>query len=885
MYKITFLILLLFSSSTHAQDDYTYRSDDEVLIMRVVISSQVIHDGLIAYQYKEGLLLPFSEIINALDLPISISQDMLKAEGWFLQENRRFMLNTSDKTVTIKNKTHKYDPDMLEIHEDDIYINPELLAKWFPFEIDINVPSLTLTVITHEEFPLEKKIMRDIRWKSISKSSRKATADYEHIRSKYYWFDWPYIDNNMIYNVSRDADDNTVDLFQYNVIGVGDMFLHTTEFALNSTYADNHAALNNARFKLSRNIERNTTKSRHAVTAYSIGDVESFSVNMVGQQDLGLGLKLSNYPLDYEMEFDKTTISGDALEGWDVELYHNNTLIDFQTIGPDSHYRFSEIPLHYGMNLYRLVFYGPQGQYRERFIRKNVGHEMVKRGANLYQLSIIDKNNRSTPQVYESAYNGPLYKSALNYRHGLSDRLNLSLSISRQPLNVGTNIYSDYSFLNVGAHVFLESFLTSVEAVANDHQGQGMQLGFNGMMGNIGLVGNFAVFDRYFSDVEGSYNKMLTERVSLRLNGGIRFAGKNRLAYAISSQYRAFDTNTHQYQHTTMLSGHFRRFNVSSNIGYKRSETGEEYYPGSLFMNMREWKNWTINASTNYDYSGDVNNYQINILKKFRPTQSMNFSIKHELDVKPLTTIQLGFSNNIKKAHYSLSLSHRSDNLVSLTFSLSSSMGRNPANGDWNMNSDNLSSSGGFVSRVFLDKNINGVFDDEDSGLEDVRLKVNGVPKPGTYTDDGYLFIQKIPAGNFANVSVDIASLEDPYWQPETEGISYPVRAGRVVNYNFPIYVSGEIDGVVRYKKKDIFINIAKVKLNLMDRNGVIVDSTVTAFDGFYLFTKIKPGEYTVAIDKKQIESLGLQQSDDVPVKIAGDGTIVSGINFDIESE
>ena len=53
-----------------------------------------------------------------------------------------------------------------------------------------------------------------------------------------------------------------------------------------------------------------------------------------------------------------------------------------------------------------------------------------------------------------------------------------------------------------------------------------------------------------------------------------------------------------------------------------------------------------------------------------------------------------------------------------------------------------------------------------------------------------------------------------------------------------------------------------------------------TAYDGFYLFESVLPGQYTVRVSPAQLERLDLRSSPPIAVRIGGDGTVVSGVEF-----
>ena len=108
-------------------------------------------------------------------------------------------------------------------------------------------------------------------------------------------------------------------------------------------------------------------------------------MSLVTGSSNGLGVKISNHPVDTPDEFDSITLDGDLLTGWDVELYRNEVLIDFKTSQADGRYNFTDVPLLFGVNILKLIFYGPQGQVREEIKQLRIGPGQIKPGQTLYK--------------------------------------------------------------------------------------------------------------------------------------------------------------------------------------------------------------------------------------------------------------------------------------------------------------------------------------------------------------------------------------------------------------------------------------------------------------------------------------------------------------------
>ncbi len=124
-------------------------------------------------------------------------------------------------------------------------------------------------------------------------------------------------------------------------------------------------------------------------TRVSFSDLFSPRRPLLCRQGTGRGLEISNFPLGRPSEFDRTSLRGDALPGWEVELYHGENLIDFRVVGEDGRYELSDVPLFYGFNVLRRVFHGPQGQRREKVERLWIGPELIRAGRSHYRFAVL----------------------------------------------------------------------------------------------------------------------------------------------------------------------------------------------------------------------------------------------------------------------------------------------------------------------------------------------------------------------------------------------------------------------------------------------------------------------------------------------------------------
>src|SRR5690606_8873515 len=92
------------------------------------------------------------------------------------------------------------------------------------------------------------------------------------------------------------------------------------------------------------------------VGSISFGDVSSIQTSFGGGGTTGLGVQMSNSASDNITSLNIMDVEGDALPGWEVELFRNDGTLGLQKIGDDGRYNFPSVFLFSGENVLRLVF-------------------------------------------------------------------------------------------------------------------------------------------------------------------------------------------------------------------------------------------------------------------------------------------------------------------------------------------------------------------------------------------------------------------------------------------------------------------------------------------------------------------------------------------------
>ena len=97
--------------------------------------------------------------------------------------------------------------------------------------------------------------------------------------------------------------------------------------------------------------------------------------------------------------------------------------------------------------------------------------------------------------------------------------------------------------------------------------------------------------------------------------------------------------------------------------------------------------------------------------------------------------------------------------------------------------------------------------------------------------------------------------------------------------------MTGEVDGTVSLNKGGQIFGVGNVEVQLVDTLGRILQTVETAYDGFYIISKIPFGEYFLRISDKQIKALNLRPVNDEPFELIAEDPFKNGYDFTLNAK
>ncbi len=861
--------------------DYVSRPDEQLLILEVRLKRYILADGMFGYIEEGGLLLPLGEYVRMLEFNIAVDTSNGRANGWYMDQNRLFALDILSGTVVIDGREQKYDRGLVELHREDIFVDTRLLSQWFSVDVEFDLSNLLIKLKSREPLPLEQRVDREQRRGVAMARKQRTDAEYEFVDTPYQWADWPMVNFSSTAGYSETAAGDGSYIANYNLLAVGDLMKMGSKLFVGG---DEDQGVSSVRFEMGRKDPDGQLLGSLGATEYGFGDIVTPAQDGIATPRAGRGAEISSFPLEQASNFDSINLVGELPLGWEVELYRNEILLDFRTSRADGRYEFEVVPLLFGLNTLTLKFFGPQGQYREETRRVLIGQGQATPGKLNYRLAVTQQDEFLIPVQDDTgtALQGEA-RAITEAEYGLNKHFSVAGGASSIALPDGRHNYS-----KLGMRFGWRNFYSRFDVIGDSMGGGAARAGVQFSMPlNMSLLLEHTELRDFISE-EFSDDIDPTVRLSeMTFNGVVPISSLLRVPFSFTAEHETSESGATETEIQNRLSTSISRVSVSNWLLWRRTKgavSDATNAEGTLLVGGHLYRA-SIRGELQYSIEpeGELTRGIASFEKHLGRDTTGRITGERSFVGKDVTTISAILSHRFDIAALGLNGSWSDDGAASAFLSLSFAFGREPRSGDWGMYSDAVANNAAVSARVFLDNDLDGKYGPGDTPVEGAMFDTGRGIIRETTNEEGVLLLTGLPAWRDANVTIPPQGLEDPYWSSQSEGFTVRTRPGKAAMVDFPVIVTGEIDGMVYARQGGTALEVAGVEMELVDEKGEIVDQTRSAFDGFFLFEKVKPGRYTVQVNPQQLQRLGLVSSETRSVEILGEGTIASGLQFNLD--
>jgi hypothetical protein len=851
-------------------------ADDKALVLNLRLNRTPIGDSIVAYQDAKRLMLPLNGVFQALEIAITADAESGKASGFFIREDRRFVLDLAARTATLGSRAFVLQPGTVERQPTDIYVDSTLFDKWFSIRLHLDMEDLALVVSSLELLPVQERLERERRRDGAHRSI--AEDGYEIKEPPARLVDWPFVDTEIEVSTNRAAGQQTQQA-QYSSVVTGQIAGLDLDMAANGSIAG--ASPTMLRATVGRRDPRGGLLGPVDAREALVGDISTPNLPLVANSVAGRGATLSTFNLHRLSDLQRVTLRGDLPLGWEVELYRGGDLIDFQTSGSDGRYEFANVPTIPGLNAFKLVFYGPQGQRREEDQPIYVAASTVGAGETGFRLAMNQQNvdlingqlNRQqqlTPfnrfdllarnQVLnESPFNDGKLRVIGEIEHGISDTLSLTGALSDIPFN-GTN----YQYVQTGLRTnILGALVTLNDSVSNTGDvayGLGLQGEFHGLswlMSHDRFEHNF-LSERSFDQI---LNRPLRSFSAAQLTGLFPDFGIGALPFATSATYGTARDGATRAELDGRISSYFGRFTIGSEtrteiVTNTPTQTTEILRLGTTFGRIG------LRGEAIYDLGAPqpgLNAARVTADFQVKPDVNLRLGAVRFEQAPRQTQLVMGGDVLFNKLALGADASLSTHGDFSVLLKLGFSFGIDPRDNGLVVHGENFARSGAVSPRVFLDRNGDGVFGPGDELLPNVRFRGPGVPFKNQTDRTGTTLITNLESYRETPIAIDPESLEDPYWRAGEQKVAVLPRPGSVLQLDFPVYETGEVDGTVEVERASgRHTPLPGIRLQVVDDNDKVIVQTLSGYDGSFYLEGVRLGRYRLRPDPEQLERLHL---------------------------
>jgi hypothetical protein len=818
--------------------------EDDLLLLDFVLERQQLATSVTGYAVGDTAVVSLAEVGAALEFPIAVDAAAGTATGSFIRPERTFKLDVEGGFAEIEGRRVPFSRDDVFVHQGAIFVSVAALSRWFPVDLSFRSQTLSVEVTPRETLPLQE---RQARRRDAQQISYLGPATLPRIETPYKLLGPHAADIGLGYSIRRPASGGRATTgLNYSALFSGDVAYMDSRVYLGGSHVD---ALSQARMSLSRDNLNFPLGLRYV----EVGDIVPAIVPGVSYTGVERGMLIqgggSATGRDDLIDSNFINISGDALEGWDVELFQNGMRIGFQTVGADGRYNFTNLDPLSGENQFELVFYGPGGERRSETVSRYSGLLPDQPGSVRYQFSASQKGEQ-------------LYDGGIVANPDLSDRgtarLAGSLAVRVLPRlslqGSWNNLMVDgqrLNYYNAGATASWLGMTFSAGATHDPQHGKRWD-------GSIQLPAQaqarFWGFDTRFSHTQYAQAVQADDGSTLNLSSrtGVSLSGP---IGPVATRFSLFHNREPDRSSNTASAGFTTRFDrvtFGNTLNYHRfgatsaGVSTPDTATGDVFFSTR-FHPLSVRGGMNYSLRPDVaaQRYFIDSNLQVAKDMSMNFGLTYD-PLRDVTRYTSGLNWQLPQATLSPRINYDSDGEYSGFIYAAFSLAPRPDRPGVLMSGRSLATGGTVAARVFVDHDNSADYSKGDEPLPDVTVRALQGYRTEKTDKSGMAYLTSLSSERATDIVLDPKSLPSTQMISTHAGNSVRPRPTAATVIDFPVIPTGEIDGRVYVMRQDKRAPLAGVMVELRNAEGKVAAFKISAYDGFFVFPDVPYGTYTL---------------------------------------
>lgn len=406
----------------------------------------------------------------------------------------------------------------------------------------------------------------------------------------------------------------------------------------------------------------------------------------------------------------------------------------------------------------------------------------------------------------------------------------------------------------------------------DDEDGQAYQLNLQSRLFSTNVNADATIFDDFVSD-RNSRGDVESE-LGLRLNQSF-FAGLPSAVLAdFDARRKRFENGDTNLSLALRTATGWAGYQFSNDLNYfdSSAQSGAERVDGQLSA-TRKWEGWRYKGAIDYEISptGRMSGLSFGASHKFAGTLSYTGSVSHRFEGRDVFSSDHTLSKSFGSFALSGNAGFNSRGLQYVGITITSSLNYEEGEDGYEFSEVSAINTASLQARVFIDENNNGVFDEGEQPVSNIRFKGKSRWRKYVTDEQGRMTLKGLENLSIETLEVDEKSIEDPFIKPASGPIHVYTHAGSTVRVDIPLAMTFDIEGSAYADLEGELEPLAQASIVLENIKGEVLDVTRVEFDGVFLFSGVLPGDYCLRIKEEELSRRNLAQSSE-PYCFASDG-------------
>ncbi|HEY0627689.1 MAG TPA: hypothetical protein VGD10_13310 [Allosphingosinicella sp.] len=847
-------------------------SEEELILFAVKLDNLTLTETLTSYGDPQDPLLPVGELARLLDLDISVFPPEQRVTGRLGEEARALTVDLRLGLARIGGKDVRLAPGEVALSQTDMFIRASALERLLPIDIQADAEALEIKLIALEKLPVQARMERAGRLEGIN-NSLGTVEPMLRIASPYNLFTPPAFDIAL-----ESGSDSRSGFIQrrYDVRVAGDVLYTGFKAYVGS---DETGDPSTARVEFSRRSPEGGLLGPLDATYVAGGDVYTPQLGLGPHSAGGRGISFTTAKLENASVFQRINLRGELPIGYDVELYINDVLRSGQRQPVDGRYEFLDVPLVRGLNVIRIVTYGPRGERSEETRIINVGGGQLAQGETAIDFGVVQQGRNVIDLQQESEIlpgNGGV-RAVASLAYGLSEELTL---IGGAALFPGGEGRGRRELMSLGARGSLFGLAAQADLARDFGGGTGAAFGIAGQPFGVSLVGRHAEYWGGFLDETNRVydaRRPLRRHSELTLDFALPPIGGKIIPLSFRLERDVFRDGGTSWTGLGRASTTIAQTLVSAGLDYTRDQRPDsdrqQRLTGNITLSRFIDFKWQVRGVLDYDLVPDSRLRALTLLADrnvserlgFRLGAGKTFGEGKDLTVQGAAFLRLPFADLAFSGDYATA---RKD--WRLGVRLAFGLAFDPGARNYRVTRPGPAAGGSAAFHAFTDRNGNGVFD---AGEEPVAgVAIDGAERKAVTGPDGRAFLTGLGDSVTGRLKADIENIDAFFVTSPPGNIEISPRPGKVVEIPYPLAPISEVLVRVTVRQGDgqpVGLSALRVR---MVREGAEPIEAVTEFDGSVVIGNLRPGTYRLELEPDQARRLNMRLAAPVEVTVREDG-------------